>query len=170
MLRSWTLQFYRGIVDGGTERTDSICSHLLRLAKPDGCAKEETKKEKSRPTPGLLSHSRSELGCAALAVQILALFLILATFFLLVLLAGLSALLGALTGLALLTLLTGLGTMLAGLPALLSTLLAVFFHIICHKIDLPFARLGALACCKNCFQLVARLGRGVGDEWRAIPI
>ena len=92
-----------------------------------------SQKEKVPAGAGTSSYLCSELRGAALTVQILVVFLILAAFFLLVLLAGLPALLDALTGLALLTLLTGLGTMLAGLPALLSTLLAILFHIVCHE-------------------------------------
>jgi hypothetical protein len=72
----------------------------------------------------------NKLRCATLTVQVFVFFVLsLSALFLLI---GLSALLSALTSLTGLALLTGPSALLAGLSALLS-LLAVFFHIVCHQ-------------------------------------
>jgi hypothetical protein len=68
-----------------------------------------------------------------LTVEILVAFFVLsrATLFLLALLSALLASLARLTGLVALTLLAGV--LLTRLPSGLSTLLAVFLHIVCHE-------------------------------------
>jgi hypothetical protein len=89
-------------------------------------------KKKSRDKTGTSGCLHGQLGGSALAVEILVIFFVLVHAFFL---SRLSALLAGLSGLArlvLLTLLTRLAALLAGLPALLSTLLAIFLHIVCH--------------------------------------
>lgn len=86
-------------------------------------------KTKSRASPGLCFHSlANKLRCATLTVQVVVFFLVL-SLSALFLLIELAALLSALPSLIVLT---GLPALLAGLSALLS-LLAIFFHIVCHK-------------------------------------
>src|SRR5579871_4550042 len=94
----------------------------VKLPEHRRLAHSSLKKTKSRIAPGLLYSPPSfELGGAALTIEIFVVF-----FFVLsnaLFLAGLAGL----TGLIALVLLAGL------VSGLLSTLLAVFLHIVCHE-------------------------------------
>ena len=105
--------------------------------------------------------SWQKLRRATLLVQVLVLVFILAltTLFL----SGLSALLITLTGLAFLALLSGLIT-LTRLPALLTVLLAVFLHIVCHNSP-PFEVCDLAHLCRLP-ELSCRDFREGWDEWR----